>query len=117
MGKMKKRRCEKCGNRMDWDEEGWNRGEHVCASCLGTGGGRRKIIGYYNADGYRITDAKSGEDLYTGGNNPYESSSVVDRSVGLPLEEIKACCERTGKEMAEELGAEFLGAEEEDEES
>jgi len=69
-----------------------------------------KIIGYYNLDGYRIEDNLDGEILYEAGNNPLESSSHVDRADGLPIETIREYCERTGKEMATELKAEFLGA-------
>jgi hypothetical protein len=69
-----------------------------------------KIIGYYNLDGYRIEDNLDGEVLYEAGNNPLESSSHVDRADGLPLHTIKEYCERTGREMAEELSAAFVGA-------
>lgn len=30
-----KRICEKCGDRMDWNKEMWNKGKHTCDSCLG----------------------------------------------------------------------------------
>ena len=75
-----------------------------------------EIIGYYDLDGYRIEDNLDGDVLYDAGNNPFESSSHVDRKDGLPLETIKEYCERTGKEMAKELNAVFLGAFEEEEE-
>ena len=75
----------------------------------------RQIIGYYNADGYRITDPKSGEDLYTAGNSPFDSTAVVERAEGLSLDQIRAACERTGLSMAHELKAKFIGAEEEEE--
>ena len=66
-----------------------------------------KIIGYYNLDGYRI-EKNDGEVLYEAGNNFFESSSHIEN--GLPLITIKEYCEQTGREMAAELKAEFLGA-------
>ena len=72
-----------------------------------------KLIGYYNKHGYRIQDG-NGNELYTAGNNPFESSSIVDN--GLPIETLRGYCEQTGREMAAELSAEFMGVEFEDEE-
>lgn len=71
---------------------------------------KQELIGYYDLDGYRIEDARSGEVLYSAGNNPVESSSVVDREEGLPLANIQEFCIRTGNEMAIELKATFMGA-------
>ena len=72
-----------------------------------------KLIGYYNRDGYRI-DEVDGRTLYEGGNNPLESSSVIDRADGLPLRTIRRFCRQTGREIAEERGAEFVGVEREE---
>jgi hypothetical protein len=67
-----------------------------------------KIIGYYNLDGYRIEDNLDGEILYEAGNNPFDSTSVIDD--GLPLEIIKGFCNQTGLEMTVDRGVEFVGA-------
>ena len=73
----------------------------------------KKIIGYYNADGYHI-DELDGATIYTAGNNPKESSSIIDRAFGLPLETIREFCEKTGRQIAEEMGAKFVGIEEDE---
>jgi len=70
-----------------------------------------KLIGFYNEYGYRIEDNLDGAVLYTAGNNPLESSSVVSLNDGLPMKTIKEYCGRTGLEMAEEIGGEWIGAE------
>ncbi|MFA5346539.1 MAG: hypothetical protein WC294_00210 [Methanoregula sp.] len=67
-----------------------------------------QIIGYYNKDGYTI-ETTTGIVLYSAGNNPMESSSVI--ADGLPLETIKSMCDLTGREIAAERNAEFVGAE------
>ena len=67
----------------------------------------KTLTGYYNKNGYRIED-ESGNALYHAGNNPLESSSVIEN--GLPIETLKDFCEQTGKEMADELSADFVGA-------
>ena len=68
-----------------------------------------KVIGYYNKNGYTINDVETGEELYCAGNNPLESTGVIEN--GLPLETIKQYCEQTGKEIAVENNAEFIGIE------
>ncbi len=73
-----------------------------------------KLIGYYDDYGYRIEDDDNGTVLYEAGNNPLESTSHVIN--GLPVETLKRYCKQTGQEMAEELGAEWLGAFENEEE-
>jgi len=79
-----------------------------------------RLIGYYNRDGYRIEkvmpdDHGNSRTLYEAGNNPLESSnSIVDRAGGLPLRTIRRFCRQTGREIATERGAEFVGVEREE---
>lgn len=95
---------------MNHTESTFQADQDAWASCP-KGEHTTKLIGYYNEYGYRIEDNLDGEELYIAGNNPFESSSVVELENGLPLDKIKEYCERTGQDMAEELKAEWLGAE------
>ena len=71
---------------------------------------QQKLVGFYDAFGYSI-ETMDGRELYAAGNNPHESSSVVDLDIAVPLEKLQAFCDQTGREIAAEMGAEFLGAE------
>lgn len=71
---------------------------------------KMEIIGYYDENGYQIENHRECEILYQAGNNPLESSSYVPVNEGLPIKTIREYCERTGKEMAKENNAYWLGA-------
>jgi len=71
----------------------------------------RRLIGYYHKYGYEIMDVDSSYAVYHAGNSPYDSAQVVDLSDAVPITELKQFCKDTGKEIAEEQGAEFLGVE------
>jgi hypothetical protein len=75
-----------------------------------------KIIGYYNHYGYRIEDNENGKVLYEAGNNPLESTGVVERKDGISIEMIKMYCEQSGRDIAEEKGVEWLGAHQDEDE-
>ena len=68
-----------------------------------------KIIGFYDKFGYTIEDESTGEVLYTAGNNPLESSSIVSPEKGLTISMIKKYCRQSGKEIAKENKGEFIG--------
>lgn len=65
------------------------------------------LIGYYNANGYRIETA-DGKVLYTAGANALDSGAP-GRSV--EPHTLRRWCVQTGKQMAKELGAKWGGAE------
>ena len=71
----------------------------------------KRLIGYYAATHYTIEDFDTQEELYLAGNSPMESQVYVDAADGVGLETMKKYCEITGKDMAAEIGAEFIGAE------
>lgn len=82
---------------------------------FGKGGkvnGDEKIIAYYNELRYRV-NVLDGEELYLAGNNSVSSDieDSVPADEGVGLETMKKYAIKTGKEMAKERGAKFVGAE------
>ena len=82
---------------------------------FGKGGkvnGDKKIIAYYNELRYRV-NFLDGEELYLAGNNSVSSDieDSVPADEGVGLETMKKYAIKTGKEMAKERGAKFVGAE------
>ena len=71
----------------------------------------QRLIGYYDEQGYSITDIDSNTELYIAGNSPFDSHQEVGVDDALSLETIKEFCESTLQEMAEELSAKVLGVE------
>jgi len=78
-----------------------------------------KITGYYNEFGYQIeSDNLHDCIIYRAGNHALDSQQDgTGTNQQLDLDTIKNFCEQTGKEMAQERNAEFVGVEylEEDE--
>lgn len=75
---------------------------------------RKGVIGYYHEHGYNIweTDEQGNlkEEIYTAGNNPAESTSMVNIEDGVSLETLRDYCEKTGKEFAQERNLPWNGA-------
>ena len=70
------------------------------------------LIGYYNENGYWIQDCKTGERLYTAGNHLNDSQQHAESpDVQLSLKKVEQYCNQTGHDIAEEVGAEFIGTE------
>lgn len=78
---------------------------------------RGGLIAYYNELEYRIHNSRTGEDVYTAGNSPHDSQVFTSAEDGVGLRTMKEYAEHTGKEIAEETGVPFLGAEHEDPET
>lgn len=76
------------------------------------------IVGEYNRHGYRIWDVETGNLLYTAGNCPFESTTVLDTwdRYAEPLHTIRSHCLSTAQEIAAEHGAGFGGVERVEEE-
>jgi len=74
------------------------------------------VIGYYDRLGYRVWRMDTSEELYTGGNCHYDSTTVFDP--GSPgaysLAQIRSGCIKTTREIAEEEGLEYGGVEREE---
>jgi hypothetical protein len=72
-------------------------------------------FGIYHRYGYEIyldgADTNGDGPCYTGGNAPWESTTVVPAAEGLPLATIALYCESTGKEIAQEQGEQWHGCE------
>jgi len=68
------------------------------------------LLGYYNEFSYNIQDHQ-GTELYTGGNSPWDSTSVVDLDVAVPLDSMKTNCETTLAELCQEQSATNGGVE------
>lgn len=76
------------------------------------------IVGFYSWKGYNIWRQEEGqltEQLYEAGNSPYTSTDVVPMERGLTIQAMRTYCNRTGRDIAEEEGLEWLGCSEEDE--
>lgn len=67
-----------------------------------------RLVGTFNEFGYQIEDV-DGNVIYTAGNNPRESSSVVSLEHALDITEIMQFCRETGEDMAQDLDATFVG--------
>lgn len=72
-----------------------------------------KITGYYNESGYQIeSDNLADAYLYQAGNHRLDSyQDGTGTEFQLSLDEIKSMCEQTGKDIAVEKNAEFVGVE------
>ena len=72
-----------------------------------------KLFGKYTKYGYKIWSDEKQDTIYQAGNSRYDSSQYVkpDRPDAVSLESLAEYCEDTGKEMAEEQGAKWLGCE------
>lgn len=72
-----------------------------------------KLIGYYNERGYRIeSDNPEDATIYQAGNHALESTQdATGTKFQLPLKVIKKFCIQTGKEIAKEKNAKFIGVE------
>src|SRR5512136_139422 len=51
---------------------------------------RPELVGVYNHQGYKIIDCSTQKAVYEAGNNPYESTGVINK--GLPLSVLKRHC-------------------------
>lgn len=74
----------------------------------------KQVYGTYHRYGYQVwlndPDSEYPELIYQAGNSPQESGYVTtDPDVMLPLKTIKAYCEQTCQEIAEEQDAEYTG--------
>lgn len=69
----------------------------------------------YNRHGYAVL--RNGREVYRAGNHPLDSTANIDPRYGLTLETIEEFAVKTGKEMAEEAGDRFGGAQLVDDES
>lgn len=69
------------------------------------------IIGYYDHQGYRIES--NGRELYTTGNHPLESATILDADdpIALPLKTIRKYCRKSAKEISTERNEPFIGIE------
>lgn len=70
-----------------------------------------RLISYYTAKEYRVTDIDTGEAVYTAGNSPYDSQQYVSVEYGVGIGMMKVFAEQTGKAIAKEKNCEFLGVE------
>lgn len=71
------------------------------------------VIGAYNKNGYEVyalNDIGERDDLYSAGNNFFDSQQGGGDDC-LPLEILKKYCEQTTKDIAEEKGWEYGGIE------
>lgn len=68
------------------------------------------IWGKYNEYGYTIYDA-DGKELYRVGNSKFNSNDIVfpDHTDALNVETLGTYCEWTGREIASEINAKWLG--------
>jgi hypothetical protein len=64
--------------------------------------------GFYNKTGYRILD-ENGDEIYSAGNSPYESQTIIDSRYALPLSTIKRYCNITGQDIADEKNGKWTG--------
>lgn len=69
------------------------------------------LTGEYNAYGYTIF--LNGDEVYSAGNSPYESSDIVSLDDGVSIDEIEKYCQTTIHDMMLELdesdgGIEFV---------
>ena len=69
-----------------------------------------KLMGFYNEYGYRIMNENEVE-LYSAGNNPYDSQQMANLDIALPLTIIKDFCETTINDLSEEFEADIVGIE------
>lgn len=71
----------------------------------------REFFGVYHRYGYEIIERDGdGSPIYSAGNSPFESSTVVPRKEGLPLKTLASYCRQMGKAMAREADGTFTGA-------
>jgi hypothetical protein len=70
---------------------------------------KRIILGEYNCDGYAVLlcTGKKTDTIYTAGNHPQDSQTVIPNGVGLRA--IRGFCIRTCMEIAAERNASFGG--------
>ena len=70
-----------------------------------------KVYGEYDKFGYKIY--LNSEQVYGAGNSPHDSTAIIpiEDSDALPLKTIRKYCIKTGKEMAVEHNAKWIGAE------
>ena len=69
----------------------------------------RKLYGAVTKCGYSILC--DGEPLYTAGNSHFDSVTVLDPedAAAESLATLEAFCDQTGREIAQEMGAEYTG--------
>lgn len=63
---------------------------------------------------YRIINMDTGQEVYWAGNNPRDSKQTTSKESGLDLDTMIQYCNQTGKELAEDDDAIWLGLNEKD---
>jgi len=72
-----------------------------------------KLFGKYTKYGYEVRCDEGQDPIYQAGNSKYDSTQYVspDGPDAVSIESLAEYCEDTGKNMADELEAEWLGCE------
>jgi hypothetical protein len=69
---------------------------------------KQKVTGFYHAHGYNVWLMEGGDvvrELYSAGNSPYDSTTMVPIERGESIGTLAEWCEQTGSELAEDIGA------------
>lgn len=74
----------------------------------------RRLFGEYDENGYRIFDGQTGQELYAAGNHPGDSQTHAAAPLAVALEVLALWCDQTGRQIAQEHGALWVGCQQAD---